>query len=89
MTEPKTPPRFSFEITDEQMVRANRLLSQYGLRKAIFGHVLNDILDLIESHGGMAIGLLMSGKVKPREIIPTMKQVEVYKKIKPKGAKNG
>lgn len=71
-------PRFSFDITEEQKFRADTLLSTYGLRKAIFGHVLNDVLDLIEEFGGVAIGILMSGKTKPREILPVMKQVEEY-----------
>jgi hypothetical protein len=55
--------RFLFEITEEQMIRANRLLSQYGLRKAIFGKILDDVLDAIETDAGMSIGILMSEKV--------------------------
>jgi len=68
-------PRFSFEITEEQMLRANKLLSQYGLRKAIFGKVLNEVLDLIETHGGIAIGIMMTEKIKVKDILPTMKDV--------------
>lgn len=55
--------RFLFEISEEQMIRANRLLSQYGLRKAIFGKLLDDVLDSIEVDAGMSIGILMSEKV--------------------------
>ena len=73
-------PRFSFEISREQQVRADRLLSQYGLRKPIFGKILDDVLDLIEEHGGMAIGILMSPAVENKEIIPSMKKVDMYKK---------
>ncbi len=62
-------PRFGFEITEEQMVRANNLLSTYGQRKAIFGKILDDVLDLIESHGGMAIGIMMSEKVVTAGVI--------------------
>ena len=69
-------PRFVFEITEEQKRRADRLLTTYGLRKAIFGAVLDDVLDLIEDYGGVAIGVLMSGTVKPRDILPRMKEVE-------------
>ena len=69
-------PRFSFEITEEQKIRADKLLVTYGLRKAIFNPVLDDILDMIEEFGGMAIGIMMSGKLKPREILPTMHNVE-------------
>ena len=69
-------PRFSFEISEEQKQRADRLLETYGLRKAIFGKILDDVLDLIEDYGGVAIGVIMSGKVKPRDVIPSMKQAE-------------
>ncbi len=69
-------PRFSFEISEQQKKRADRILTQYGLRKAIFSPILDDILDMIEEYGGVAIGVLMSGRVKPRDVIPTMKKVE-------------
>lgn len=69
-------PRFTFEITEAQKDRANKLISQYGLRKAVFGCILDDVLDLIEEYGGVAIGVMMSGKIKPRDIIPSMKRTD-------------
>ena len=69
-------PRFSFEVSPEQKLRADKLLATYGLRKAIFGPVLDDILDMIEEFGGIAIGVMMSGKLKPRDVIPSMKKAE-------------
>lgn len=69
-------PRFSFEISEEQKQRADRLLDTYGLRKAVFGQILDDLLDLVEDYGGVAIGVIMSGKCKPREIIPSMKDAD-------------
>jgi len=69
-------PRFSFEISEEQKQRADRLLDTYGLRKAIFGTILDDVLDLIEEYGGVAIGVIMSGRTKPRDVIPSMKRAE-------------
>jgi len=77
-------PRFSFEITEEQRLRANTCFPTYGLRKAIFGKILDDVCKLIETHGGMAIGIMMSERVKIKDIIPAMKEVETYKKTKPK-----
>ena len=73
-------PRFSFEISEEQKKRADRLLSQYGLRKAVFGCLLDEVLDMIEEFGGMAIGIIMDKNVNVREIIPSMKKVEDIKK---------
>lgn len=69
-------PRFSFEISEEQKRRADNLLETYGLRKAIFGKILDDVLDLIDDFGGVAIGVIMSGQVKPRDVLPSMKQAE-------------
>lgn len=69
-------PRFSFEISEEQKKRTDLILDQYGLRKAIFGYILDDVLDMIEEYGGVAIGVLMSGKVRPRDVIPSMKRAE-------------
>lgn len=69
-------PRFLFEITEAQKERADRVISQYGLRKAIFSPILDDVLDLIEEYGGVAIGVIISAKIKPREILPSMKRAE-------------
>lgn len=69
-------PRFSFEVSEEQKRRADTLLDTYGLRKAIFGKILDDVLDLIDDFGGVAIGVIMSGGARPRDVLPSMKQVE-------------
>jgi len=68
-------PRFSFEISEDQMLRANKFLAQYGLRKAIFGKLLDETLDLIETHGGIAIGIMMTERIKIKDILPSMKDV--------------
>lgn len=82
MTNEEYKPRFGFEITYEQKQRADRVLSQYGLRKAIFGPILDDVCDLIDEYGGMAIGMMLSGNVKPRDVIPSMKGAEeIAKKV--------
>jgi hypothetical protein len=65
-------PRFSFEISEEQMLRANKLLAQYGLRKAIFGKILDDVLDAIEVDAGMTTGLLMSESVIMKGIMAAL-----------------
>lgn len=65
-------PRFVFEVSMEQKRRADAILDAYGQRKAIFGPILDDVLDLIEDYGGVAIGIIISGKAKPRDIIPIM-----------------
>jgi hypothetical protein len=77
--------RFLFEITEQQMLRANRLLSQYGLRKAIFGKILDDVLDCIETDAGMSIGILMSEKVVMNGLIATLAAKTKKSKVKENG----
>lgn len=76
-------PKFVFEVTEEQKARADRLLGQYGMHKALFSPILDDVLDLIEDFGGVVIGAILSGQVKPREVIPTLASAETLgKKVK-------
>jgi predicted O-methyltransferase YrrM len=65
-------PRFSFEISEEQKQRADRLLDTYGLRKAVFNVILDDLLNLIESSGPIVIGAILSKAAKPQDILPSM-----------------
>lgn len=69
-------PRFSFEISEEQKLRADTLISVYGIRKSIFSIILDDVLDMIETNGNMAIGIILDGAAKPREIIPSLAKVK-------------
>jgi len=65
-------PRFSFEISEAQKSRADALITVYGIRKSLFSVLLDDMLDLIESHGNAVVGIILDGQAKPRDILPTM-----------------
>ena len=69
-------PKFAFAITEEQKARADKLITTYGLRKAIFSRILDDVLDLIEEHGSIVIGALLSPKVTSTEVIESMNDAE-------------
>ena len=69
-------PRFSFEITEEQKARADRLIDVYGIRKSLFSVILDDVLDLLEEHGHVITGILLEAQAKPREIIPSLAKAE-------------
>ena len=71
-------PRFTFEISSEQKERADRFIGTYGLRRAVFGKVLDDVLDLIEEYGTVAIGIMMSDTVKPRDVLPKLSEVVTH-----------
>lgn len=74
-------PRFSFEISQELQDKANRLISTYGLRKSIFSVVLEDLLDLIDEHGQIIVGVILDKAAKPREILPTLAKAERKAKL--------
>ena len=78
MTESR--PRFAFDITDEQQYRASKFLSTHGIRKALFSPILDDVLDLLEEHGNVIAGVIMDGRVKPKEIVPILKRAETKAK---------
>ena len=69
-------PRFSFDITDEQQARCDKLISTHGMRKALFQPILDDLLDLLEEHGQIIAGIIMSKKAKPKEIMPILSNAE-------------
>ena len=69
-------PRFSFDITDEQQIRCDKLISTHGMRKALFQPILDDLLDLLEEHGQIIAGIIMGKKTKAKEIMPILKKAE-------------
>jgi hypothetical protein len=75
-------PRFTFEISEAQMLRANKLLAQYGLRKAIFGKILDDVLDSLEVDSGMTTGLLMSDNIIMKGIMIALTERTKKSKVK-------
>lgn len=72
----KYVPRFSFEVTEEIKARADKLITTYGLRKALMTPILVDLLDMIEEHGQIVCGVILDESVRPREIIPSMAKAE-------------
>jgi hypothetical protein len=73
-------PRLSFDITEEQMVRKNKLIPLYGLQRSIFSVILDDVLDLIEEHGLIICGSLIEKYAKPRDIIPSLQHIVINAK---------
>jgi len=69
-------PRFSFEITESQRMRALNVFTTYGLRKAVFSPILDEILDLVEKHGHIVLGVLIDPETKPKEVIPSIAKAE-------------
>ncbi len=69
-------PRLSIEITEEQFFRKQKLMPFYGIQKALFGIILDEVLDIIEQRGLDFIGPLLEKRVGLNDILPTMKGKE-------------
>ncbi len=69
-------PRFSFEISEEQKFRVERLLDAHGVKKALFGIILDDVLDKIELHGDKFIVAMTAQLVKPSDLVQSMKHAD-------------
>ena len=68
-------PRFSFEVTEAQRQRADRLLTAHGVNRAVFSPILDDVLDKIEQHGEKFI-IAITVMAKPSELLPSIKLAE-------------
>jgi len=61
-------PRLSVDITEEQRRKLDRYLD-YGMRKMLFGVVIDDLLELFEKHGvGPILGLFVERSISLREV---------------------
>lgn len=74
-------PRFSFDISPAQQRRASELFVSHGQRKALMSVVLDDLLDLIEKHGQVIVGLILDGQLRPREVMPSLRRAEIRAKL--------
>lgn len=57
------PHKLNVEITDEQWEALNRLLP-YGVKKPIFGIIVDDLIEVIDKHGPIILGALLSRSLK-------------------------
>ena len=65
-------PRFTFEISEETQRRCNKHLNIYGMRKAVFQIILDDLLDQIEKRGVVVLAEIISKSKRPRDVLPSM-----------------
>lgn len=74
----ESKPRFIFEISEEQRLRAVRIFSEYGMRKSVMSRILDEVMDLIEQHGWIFAAILIdkdTTQSEVRQMIPSMKKV--------------
>jgi hypothetical protein len=64
----KFVPRLSIDITLEQQKRIQDLIP-WGLRGPLFAIIVEDMLNLIEEHGEKVIAVVISRKLRPRDLM--------------------
>jgi hypothetical protein len=67
-------PRFSFEVTEAQFIRARLLLSSHGVKRAIFSAILDEVLDKVELHGEKFIIALSAKVASPTQLLNALKE---------------
>ena len=55
-------PKITVAVTDEEQKRMQSLIP-WGIQAAIIRLLINRVLDLIEEHGDVVLGALLSGKL--------------------------
>jgi len=76
LSPPVHKPKFSFEISEEQQTRALKTFREYGQRKAIMSPLLDEVMDLIDTHGYIVMAVLLDKKVEKKTILPSLAKVE-------------
>lgn len=76
-------PKLTVEITREQQNRIANLFP-HGTLKPTIGLVLDELLDLMETHGsGCVIGTVLDRRVQAKRLLPTLRKVDDIAKVEP------
>lgn len=60
--------RLSIEITDEEQARLHKLIP-WGLMSRIMRILCTQVLDLVQEHGDIILGALLTGKLTALDLI--------------------
>ena len=61
-------PKITVAVTDEEQKRMQSLIP-WGIQAAIIRLLINRVLDLIEAHGDVVLGALLSGKLTVLDLL--------------------
>ena len=67
--------RLSVEISEEQRRKLDGLFP-HGLQRPFFSVIVDEIITLLELGGEQALAVVIGKAVKPREVLPTLKEME-------------
>ncbi len=67
-------PRLSIEITEEQYNKMNKVIP-WGVRSRLFSVIIDDLVDVIEMYGEMAIAAIITRETNILDILKMYKEV--------------
>lgn len=73
-------PKLSVELTPEQHQSLQAIDIPHGWIRAVFSVVVDDIIELNAVHGPQSLALIIAGRVKPSEVLPSMATDKNYPK---------
>lgn len=62
-------PRLSIDLTEEQRDALDRILGQYGLQRAVFSVIVDDLIKSVDEHGPKIISGLVARAIKLEDIV--------------------
>ena len=65
---PDWRPRLSIDLGDERFKKLQDLVP-WGVKTQLFLVIIDDLIDVLEKHGPMAVGAILSKKVKLVDIL--------------------
>lgn len=65
-------PRLTVEITEKQQADLNRVFA-HGMRREVFGRIIDDLISAFDEHGHLIFVALMDGKIKIEDVSPCFK----------------
>ena len=68
--------KFQIDITEEQRIRALKCFPEYGMRKAVMSRILDEVMDMIEEHGYIVVGIILDSGTNLRKIVPSLTKAE-------------
>ena len=76
----KKPSRLSVDLRPDQKQELDRLIP-WGLGKPLWHAIIDDVIELASEHGTTFIGLLVTGKCRSQDILPSVVKAheEVHK----------
>lgn len=68
-------PRLNIDLTEEQLLKLRELFP-WGVQQAFWRAIVDDVIDIVERKGSLAIAAVISKALHSRDISPTLRSLE-------------